>query len=363
MKLTLRNQRVRWVDVARAVTMFCVVLAHIIPLGNIHTFLYSFHVPAFFFLSGIFFSSDGTFLKTLVKRFKSIMVPYYFFGLIAIALFLTLARYIVSYDLNPLTDYLYGLVFGSVKTGKLNFNYHLWFLPVLFSMNLIYYPLHKMSVFISKRKHISRFHVSVCMTFLIFAVSQLVLNFRTDIPLPLGIDTAVRLLPFFAAGSTSSEIKGFTSDKKLSTKAKTIYAVFSVILLIITALLSKLNEIKTAPLFHVNYTRDSYGNRLLFLSCAILGIAALILLSKALPPIKPFTYTGRKTLPILVIQKFPITLFNSVIPITSALIADSDILHCIILSVLTIIICLVADAVIDKAFPFLYGKPYKKKNK
>ncbi len=362
MKLTLQKSRIGWIDVARAVTMFCVVLAHILPPCNIRTFLYSFHVPAFFFLSGTVFSSRDSFSKTLIKRFKSIMIPYYFFGLIAIIAFLTLSRFIVSYELNPFWDYLHGLIYGSVKTGKMHFNYHLWFLPVLFSMNIIFYPVHKLAVFISKKKRVARFPVMIAVTLLTFALSQLIFNFRTDEHLPLGIDTAVRLLPFFAAGCTASEVSAFLSPQKLSRKKKSVYIASSLILFIITAVLSKLNELKSSPLFHVNYTRDSYGNRFLFLSAAILGITAVILLSKALPAVKPLTYTGKKSLAVLVIQKFPITLFNSVIPVTSALIGKSDIFHCIILSVLTIIICLAANAVIEKAFPFVYGKPYKIKS-
>ena len=54
-RIMLNKDRIIYLDIARALTIFCVILGHVVD-SNTSTkdLLYAFHMPAFFILSGIF---------------------------------------------------------------------------------------------------------------------------------------------------------------------------------------------------------------------------------------------------------------------------------------------------------------------
>lgn len=354
--MQLNKQRIEWVDIARMLAITFVVIGHVAPAGNLHTYLYSFHVPSFFFLSGLFVNTDTTFLKHITKRFKSIMVPYYFFGLAAIFAYLLFGRLVTQKDLLTLSECLYGLLAASVKTNCLKFNLHLWFLPVLFVMNILIYPVRYI---VQKIESCCKTDIRLlmCFTTLVsFVISCFAFRFLHLNFFPFGADTAIKLFPFFVAGNTASEFKRFMAFTPQKAGGKLLLGFISAVLFAVTAILSKLNELQTAENFHVNYTRDYHGNSLLFWTAAICGTAAILTVSRIIPPVKPLTYTGAKTLAILVMQKFPIMIFNSVIPFTVSTISDGNIAVILAVSLITIVCCLVVNVIIEKLFPFVYGK-------
>ena len=80
----MNKKRVTWVDVTKGFLMILVVIGHYpgeldFPLSK---YIYWFHMPAFFLLSGIFFKEikeDTSSNKTVKKRFLQLIVPYLFF--------------------------------------------------------------------------------------------------------------------------------------------------------------------------------------------------------------------------------------------------------------------------------------------
>ncbi len=50
-KIALRNERLQYVDIARGLTMLCVILGHM-ELDNLNILIFSFHIPLFFLVSG-----------------------------------------------------------------------------------------------------------------------------------------------------------------------------------------------------------------------------------------------------------------------------------------------------------------------
>lgn len=75
------NGRIDYLDVAKLIGLVLVCFCHIpLPEGNFHVWVYSFHMPLFFIVSGIFFSPDRFDFKTSVSR---LLIPFVAFNILA----------------------------------------------------------------------------------------------------------------------------------------------------------------------------------------------------------------------------------------------------------------------------------------
>jgi hypothetical protein len=54
-------------------------------LGGVLQAIYTFHMPLFFVLSGLFFHSRYTFAELAAKRARTLLIPYYVFSVLALA--------------------------------------------------------------------------------------------------------------------------------------------------------------------------------------------------------------------------------------------------------------------------------------
>ncbi|WP_302966926.1 acyltransferase family protein [Intestinibacter bartlettii] len=83
------TKRLDYLDYAKGFGIILVILGHIYDtLNPIKIWLYSFHMPLFFIISGLlirYTNINGRDMKKIiVSKFKSLMVPYIFFELVAI---------------------------------------------------------------------------------------------------------------------------------------------------------------------------------------------------------------------------------------------------------------------------------------
>lgn len=80
------NKRIDWIDSLRGYVMFLVVLGHNNnSLEIVTTWIYSFHVPCFFIISGFFlnkWSYERPFFQKLISLSKKLLIPYLLYGFI-----------------------------------------------------------------------------------------------------------------------------------------------------------------------------------------------------------------------------------------------------------------------------------------
>lgn len=120
----ITTNRIEYIDIAKGLGMILVVVGHCINgITFPGTWIYSFHMPLFFILSGICFSERKypTFLPFLKKRVKTLLLPCIYFSLLVTAFTFGLLDKQICHEL---TRHLPGA---------------LWFVLILFFTEILYY--------------------------------------------------------------------------------------------------------------------------------------------------------------------------------------------------------------------------------
>lgn len=72
--------RIPWLDTAKGLGLLCVIFGHL-QVPYLSTWIYTFHMPLFFFLSGIVFSGEKySFREFLLRKIKTLVIPYFVLG-------------------------------------------------------------------------------------------------------------------------------------------------------------------------------------------------------------------------------------------------------------------------------------------
>ena len=125
------KKRIDWVDMAKGYGTIAVIFAHL-AVGKIGVWLYTFHVPLFFFLSGYVFNENLKFNDFISKKGKGILIPYFTLGLPMIAF--TFLQYLRNGLLNKAT--VIQLLKEFIFQERL---WTLWFIACLFFVNIFFY--------------------------------------------------------------------------------------------------------------------------------------------------------------------------------------------------------------------------------
>lgn len=149
------NGRIRWVDIAKGIGIFLVVLGHCQITEDVLTLITTFHMPLFFFLAGYVFrperySSFSVFFKA---RVKSILVPYAAFTLLSILF--SFSRTLLGQGMS-----LEMIVGDFLRGGVVESNPPLWFLRTIFFVEVLFFLLNKIKLSDAK---------AVCLVYLGFA--------------------------------------------------------------------------------------------------------------------------------------------------------------------------------------------------
>ena len=62
------RKRINWIDVAKGIGIFIIVLGHVLKTGFLRQLIFSFHVPFFFLLSGVTLNTNQKFLNFVKKK-------------------------------------------------------------------------------------------------------------------------------------------------------------------------------------------------------------------------------------------------------------------------------------------------------
>lgn len=170
------------IDCLKGFAIFCVVIGHILQISLpdydhniIFRFIYSFHMPLFFFLSGyVNYKTKASFsIPFLKKRFISLMIPFFSWSIISILIYNSKIESILNKFIYPDTGY--------------------WFLPILF------YSMIVLAISSYNRK----FDIYILSGFSIIFIA-LDINYSIKY---FGFNLLAKCFPFFVLGYFISEYK------------------------------------------------------------------------------------------------------------------------------------------------------------
>lgn len=193
------KERIYWIDNLKFIGIFLIYLGHFgKSAGLLYPYVFSFHVPLFFFISGLFYvnvQDRKSLISTWVSSFKKIVMPYIAFALIALVVY--------SIHENWTAEKTFEQLITAVKAVR-NQIYagSLWFLPCLF-MVIVY---HSFLIYIFKNKYIA-FAVSI--PFFVYGSMH---AFVSKPQLFFSADSAAYYLIYYSAGAVLSH---YTRDFKV----------------------------------------------------------------------------------------------------------------------------------------------------
>lgn len=129
----MKSGRISWIDFAKGIAILLVVFGHISFLPSpILGVIYSFHMPLFFFLSGVLlFRRQEAFRSFALKKTRTLIGPYYVFLALQSIVFYTA----LMAGFHHAGHYFPG--WGSLAGMS-----ELWFLFVLFFIQLMLFPVY-----------------------------------------------------------------------------------------------------------------------------------------------------------------------------------------------------------------------------
>lgn len=186
----IKIKRLAWLDMAKGYGILLVILGHIVVEEPYHSLIYSFHMPLFFFLSGIVYRSDVGFVPFVKKKAKSLLLPYLFLGLLLAVWGVLIETLKSGFHLQTIWEELEGLIVQRQWTSA-------WFLPCLFLTSVIYHLL---------RRAIRKRSVLVLLLCAVSVAMRLYYRY-VGVILPWNLDRALASLIFFGAGEWFQECR------------------------------------------------------------------------------------------------------------------------------------------------------------
>ncbi len=349
-----RKPRVEWVDTAKALGMFLVFYGHLIKNlysdGNDiaflqHKYIYTFHMPLFFFLSGFYFKPVQNFGLKFKQLFLSRLLPVFTFGLISLPLWL-LYNFMIDGSMKLPDIALKILSYGR---GNPQLNIITWFLVCLFMAEII---IAAISTIFKKR-------IILCFIGFAFLISGVIISNRLEEFSALSgiaknvwyIHTAIVAIGFYLIGYFV-----YPYINKLIKIAK--WAFIPLMLIGFVGLFFTYDNNSPFLGFNVNMFAAQYGDLILFVVSSFLGILGIIALSVLLKSNKIFDFIGKNTLILIGLNGIFFSFINKHL---GALFLDNGnwwqiTLYALLVSVLSLLVCYPVINLLNKYIPQLVGR-------
>ncbi|WP_219642083.1 acyltransferase family protein [Cohnella sp. CFH 77786] len=289
-------KRIDWLDAAKGIGIILVVAGHTGSTSSTVTnYIFSFHMPLFFFLSGYLFTAGkygfGSYVR---KKAKSLLIPYFVFAFATYAYWAVIGRKFgndAELDI-PLLKPLAGILYSNGVDHWLVFDTPLWFLTCLFLVEIGFYLLSK-----RVRRQGVLFLALVALS-VIGYLDSLYLPFR----FPWGFDVALTAMLFYGCGYLAKS----NALRFRRWQAPRYCLPLAAAFLIIGYIAGGANG-------RVDMNLHQYGNYFYFYIAAFAGLAGWLLVSRTLASLRPLRFLGENTLLIMAVHLILLSFAKAVV--------------------------------------------------
>lgn len=189
------NKHLYWIDFAKVIGLYLMVLGH----GNmvsddLRCYIYSFHMPLFFVISGLFAKDYIERIPVIKGSFKTLMIPYICLNAVCLIFFSLLELYKGTFSIGLLKSQMFAIALGvGYATESLTpVCTPIWFFYALFIIKIVY-------AVVPKTKISKTLQFVLC-----FVAVRLLTYYNIDTYIPL--DSAIMAYPFFLIGTESKQL-------------------------------------------------------------------------------------------------------------------------------------------------------------
>lgn len=147
----MSRQRIAHIDIAKGIAIWLMIVGHMEISELTRLYIYSFHMPLFFMMSGMFFNKERCFVENLKTSTRTLLIPYFFFSFINLSIcwispYLHPELYYKMHGKDVLIAAIKGMFIGSDHITPTSFMPlgALWFLISLFTIQVVSSALSKM---------------------------------------------------------------------------------------------------------------------------------------------------------------------------------------------------------------------------
>ncbi len=195
--------RLPWIDWAKAVGIYLVVLGHM-PVLYGKIYIYMFHMPFFFIISGFLFK-PRPFQDECIKSFKRLIVPYWIYNLVLLAIATCLLIITPENELDSkaftigsqIRLMIFDIITGNLELMPYRFFRPLWFLISLFIMRLV-------CCLVKEKHYWVLFSLTITASISLTITKTLQVGYTNDY---FQIQTTLVCLPFFLIGYFARKYK------------------------------------------------------------------------------------------------------------------------------------------------------------
>lgn len=274
------NSRINSIDYAKALAIILVVIGHIVSDTSLVAWIYSFHMPLFFILSGhtlvctdrcTHFNFGGMFTY-VSKKIYQIIIPFLLYGLI--------------FGLPDLKSWLY-ILYGTGNSLKIGgSNPVLWFLPCYFVASSILYCIicigNKL-ISTNYRAQVYKYLYYPIACFLAFAIGLLLQKIGKSLPIVNSLGFIFSLdVAFIGIGFMIIPICiSLVTDIKVYNRTRSILPFL--LLLLISLMTFHLNlPLSMDNTRHIDMRESIYGSFPLFVIISLVGSYSIIFFGRFL---------------------------------------------------------------------------------
>lgn len=294
-----KESRITYIDVTKAIALLFVVFGHLVKFNSdIFNWIFSFHMPLFFILSGMCcnFEKYNKFTTFAKKKLKTLIKPYFIFSFIGFIICLLVPDWRTNaLSIEALKQFLYNSQPELLHVGQI------WFLVALFFSNILFYILE--NILLKKANKLVKTIAYIILSIIGYKIFSLI-NIPYFGRLPWKIDVSITATVFIAIGYYINKFKLIERISNL--KITYLFMLWLIFINIIFGTI--LNG-------YVNICNCDFGNFVYYYISAISGCILICMIGYKLKNLKFLCYYGKNSLQMFALHSFLLSLSEVVLSI------------------------------------------------